>query len=260
MDFLKYTVEEARKKAQEQKTEMQLHELVSRMASTKTTDYLFRNRGDLTFENYTKQWGIDVPNLSFGAAYADLDNDGDLELVTNNTNETATVWLNQDRETAGHNFLRVRLKGSANNPFGIGAKVYVTTNGVTQLQEQFLTRGYQSSVDPILHFGLGMSNRIEMTKVIWPDGRESIIDSANSNQLLEIAHSSAVNKSISVQPSGKKIFVDVSDDSKIDFVHRENKFPFDRTRSSGMRLSRSLRYSLKPPVTSRSGIPKIVRA
>jgi hypothetical protein len=229
MDFLKYTVEEARKKAHEQGTEMQLHELVSKMASTKTSDYLFRNNRDLTFSNYTKEWGIDTPNLSFGAAYADLDNDGDLELITNNTNEAATVWLNQERQTIGHNYLRVRLKGPDNNPFAIGAKVYVKADSLTQMQEQFLTRGYQSSVDAVLHFGLGARKENVMIKVMWPDGKQSILKSVISNQLLDITYSSAVEETNDEQTYNKKIFIDVSNESQIDFVHRENEFTdFDR--------------------------------
>jgi hypothetical protein len=240
MDFLKYTVEEARKKAQENGTELQLYELVSKMPSTKTSDYLFRNNGDLTFSNNTKEWGIDLPNLSFGAAYADLDNDGDLELITNNTNETATVWLNQG---IANNYLRVELKGPPSNPFGIGATVRVETGEMILTQEQFLSRGYQSSVDPIIHFGLGKNKTADEIVVIWPDGKKSILAQVTCNQKVELSYSASTPANIL---TGKEagadsdiLFQDISKESKIGFIHHENYFnDFDRELLIPYQLSR----------------------
>jgi hypothetical protein len=229
MDFLKYTVEEEKQKALKQGTELKLYELVSKMPSTKTSDYLFRNNGDLTFSDYTKVWGVDVPNLSFGAAYADLDNDGDLELITNNTNETATVWLNRSNEISSNNFLRVQLIGPSKNPFGIGARVIVQTGKSIQMQEQFLTRGYQSSVDPIIHFGLGNNKVVEKIRVVWPDGNESSIENLVTNQQVEVKYSASHIADSKIELASNKFFEDVSDESKIQFVHRENSFiDFDR--------------------------------
>ncbi|HEX5170811.1 MAG TPA: VCBS repeat-containing protein [Cyclobacteriaceae bacterium] len=240
MDFLKYTVEEARKKAQEQGTELQVYELVSKMPSTKTSDYLFKNNGDLTFTNNTREWGLDVPNLSFGAAYADLDNDGDQDLITNNTNEMASVWVNQSNVHEANNYLRVQLKGSQTNPFGVGARVYVTGGKFAQMSEQFLTRGYQSSVDPILHFGLGSVTVLEKVMVFWPDGKQSTKTDVKSNQLLTFDYSSSTNANIvSDQPAPNKTFRDISSESNINFVHHENAFvDFDREPLIPYQLSR----------------------
>ena len=242
MDFLKYTVEDARKKAQEQGTELQLYELVSKMPSTKTSDYLFRNNGDLTFSNNSKEWGVDLPNLSFGAAYADLDNDGDLELITNNTNEPATVWQNHGGETNSNNYLQIQLKGPVGNPFGVGAKVFVETGKSIQVQEQFLTRGYQSSVDPILHFGLGKNKTAEKIRVIWPDGKQSTFANVNSNQLIELPYSSASpgdSNDSKKNLFSSRFFQDVSKESKIEFIHHENNFiDFDREPLIPYQLSR----------------------
>jgi hypothetical protein len=239
MDFLKYTVEEARKKAQEQGTQLQLYELVSKMPSTKTSDYLFRNNGDLTFSNNTKEWGIDLPNLSFGAAYADLDNDGDLELITNNTNETATVWLNQN---TANNYLQVQLTGPSSNPFAIGARVSVEAGESVQTQEQFLTRGYQSSVDPIIHFGMGENKVADQIVVTWPDGKKSSVGQVNSNQKIQMNYSAATFEGTLVVKAGAdpvRLFQDVSDESKIGFVHHENYFnDFDREPLIPYQLSR----------------------
>ena len=246
MDFLKYTVEEARKKAQEQGTEMKVYELVSKMPSTKISDYLFRNNGNLTFTNHTKEWGIDIPNLSFGAAYADLDNDGDLELITNNTNEKATIWVNQGITKNSNNYLRIKLQGPPSNPFGVGAKVNVSSGKLTQLREQFFTRGYQSSIDPILHFGLGINKDIEKVSVIWPDGKQSILTNVKGNQLIEITYLSATHQENIEKAVPGKFFNDVSRESKIDFIHDENNFvDFDYEPLLPSQLSR-----LGPALTS----------
>lgn len=238
MDFLKYTVEEARIKAKEAGKELELFELVSKMQSTRTSDYLFRNNGDLTFSDMTKEWGIDEPNLSFGAAYADLDNDGDLELITNNTNENAAIWVNQSEQTKS-NYLRIRLKGPSANPVAIGAKIFVQAGGLRQMREQFPTRGYQSSVDPVLVFGLGENTNADRISVTWPDGLESVAINIKSNQDIEISYSSAQPAS-SPQPSHpQKLFHDISETSGIAFEHRENHFiDFDREPLIPYQLSR----------------------
>lgn len=240
MDFLKYTVEDARRKAQEEGTELKLYELVSKMPSTKTSDYLFRNNGDLTFTNSTQEWGVNGPNLSFGATYADLDNDGDLELITNNTNETATVWVNHsDKTKSNNNYLRIRLHGSKENPMGVGAKIIVEAGLSKQLLEQYLSRGFQSSVDPVAHFGLGASKTAERVEVIWPDGKLSVLSKVNSNQQIELDYASAAPPSEVKKPSPNLLFQDVTKDSKIDFVHHENRFvDFDREPLIPYQLSR----------------------
>ncbi|MFM8912812.1 MAG: CRTAC1 family protein, partial [Flammeovirgaceae bacterium] len=161
MDFLKYTVEEEKRKAQSNGIELNLYELVSKMSSTKVHDYVYRNKGDLTFANATQEWGIDQPNLSFGLTYADLDKDVDLEVITNNTNEEATIWVNQSRDQQKNNFVRLALKGDASNTVAIGAQVAVFAGKSRQMQEFNLSRGYQSSVEPVLHFGLGKASKID---------------------------------------------------------------------------------------------------
>ena len=239
MDFLKYTVEEARMEARQQGQQLKLYELVSKMSSTKASDYLFRNNGDLTFSNHSKEWGIGIPNLSFGATYADLDNDGDLELITNNTNEPATVWINHASEQRANNYLRIRLKGSPLNPFGIGTKVFVESGKSIQMREQFFTRGYQSSVDPVLHFGLGTDTSAEKIRVVWSDGRQSTLNNVNGNQSIEILHSSSVPGENQKDSISDWLFKDVSESSKITFTHRENSFnDFDREPLIPYQLSR----------------------
>lgn len=222
-DFLKFTVENSRQEAKQQSKELQLYDLVSKMPSTKIHDYLFQNNGDLTFSDKTLEWGMVVPNLSFGSAYADLDNDGDLELITNNTNEPASIWKNNSSDIAKQNFLSVKLNGQLNNPQAIGAKVWVTANGQTQLLEQYPTRGFQSSVEPILHYGLGSAVQVESVKVKWPDGKFSIIKQVAVNQRIIIEYNAAEKLEIKPQLT-LPLFVDCTEESKILFQHQENSF------------------------------------
>ena len=223
MDFLKYTVEEARNKARSAGAQLQVYELVSQMGSTKTSDYVFRNNGGLKFSDHTAAWGLDVPNLSFGATFADLDNDGDLELITNNTNEPSSIWVNQSDRSSQNNYLRVRMIGSAYNSAAIGTKVFIETGDSIQMLEQFPVRGYQSSVEPVLHFGIGGNKKVDNVKVIWPDGMVSQLSDVKGNQLIEIEHASATKapeKNASLTPPW---FRDVPDAAGIDYMHRENR-------------------------------------
>jgi len=240
MDFLKYTVEDEKRKAQKGGKELELYKLISQMSSTKTSDYLFRNNGDLTFTDHSKEWGIYQPNLSFGATYADLDNDGDVELITNNTNEHATIWENHASDQLHKNYLKIKLKGSENNRIAVGARVEVRTVNRTQVQELMLTRGYQSAVDALLLFGLGDQKKVDQVRVTWPDGKISMLENQIANQLLEIDYGrSTVDLSKSAVVA-KPYFEDVTKELNIDFVHRENSFvDFDREPLLPYRLSMS---------------------
>ncbi|MBX2897695.1 MAG: VCBS repeat-containing protein [Cyclobacteriaceae bacterium] len=222
MDFLKFTVEEARTEARKNGTDLNLFELVSKMAATKTTDYAFRNRGDLTFENVTAAWGFAIPNLSFGATYADLDNDGDVEIITNNTNERATIWKNNSESIQSRNYLAVQLIGPRANPLAIGASVKIETHNQMQMLEQYLTRGFQSSVDPILHFGLG-NKTVATVTVTWPDGKITRMEEVPANTKLEIAYTNEnMIQQTSKQPS--LLFTDYTTQSGVNFIHHENNY------------------------------------
>jgi hypothetical protein len=165
---------------------------VQQMPSTKMTNYLFRNNHDLSFTNITTNCGFSRQAISNGAAYADLDNDGDLDLVINTINDGPIIYRNNASEMHKGHYLRISLNGDKPNTFGIGAKVKCVTAHTSQFQEQYLTRGFQSSVDPVMHIGCGTDSVIQSLTIIWPRGKVSVIRNCKADTLLTIFEKDAV--------------------------------------------------------------------
>lgn len=155
----------------------------------KIDNFVFKNNGDLTFERMNEKWGLTFEGWSNGCLYADLDNDGDLEIVINNIDDKASLFENHSSEN--NNYLTLSFKGTQKNKNGLGVKALVRANGLEQFQEMTLTRGFQSSVDPRLHFGLGKANKIEELAVTWPDGKVQKLNNLEANQFLVVNHANA---------------------------------------------------------------------
>src|SRR5438094_614076 len=170
-----------------------------------------------------KPWGLAQPGLSNGAVYADLNNSGALDLVLNNLNAPAAIYRNHARELTGNHYLQVVLRGAGANTAGIGAKVIVRQHCTTQLLEQMPTRGFQSSVDPRLHFGLGTSNEIDSLIVIWPDRRFQVLTHVAADRAIALSQQDATALTPSPQPLAP-VFADVTDRVAVDFKHQENSF------------------------------------
>ncbi|MEQ9307615.1 MAG: VCBS repeat-containing protein, partial [Marinoscillum sp.] len=184
-DFLKYWGNYLIQKAVKME-ESYLMELVQAMPSTLLKNYVFQNNRDLTFSNKTSDWGLDQDLLSNGAVYADLDNDGDLDLITNNVNEQASIFQNQSSDVQGNHFLDFELKGPQNNPNGIGARVAIYQSGKVQIHEQIPVRGFQSAVSPVVHFGLGKSENVDSAIVRWPTGEVTRHFALAANQRIKL--------------------------------------------------------------------------
>jgi len=228
LDFVKYTSGYSAEYVKEKQDKGELWELIQKMPTTKLTNYVFKNNCDLTFTNETANWGLTKLGISNGAVYADLDNDGDLDLVINQLDDVATIYKNNTSEKANKpHYLRLQLKGSNKNTSGIGSKVYVTTSSGSQFQEQYFNRGFQSSVDPVMHFGLGKDSLIQSIKVIWPTGEISDLKNVKANQLIAVEQKNAVPHPIGPPQGNEKIkplFNDVTKTAGISFTDTASSF------------------------------------
>ncbi|HRO48333.1 VCBS repeat-containing protein [Agriterribacter sp.] len=206
-------------------------EFLDSMSSNPVSNYAFVNQKNLSFLNQSYQLGLGMPGFSNGAAYGDLDNDGDLDLVVNNVNMEAFVYRNNASQKLNSGYLRVKLQGQGKNTDGIGAKV--TAHADEQVYElyQMLSRGFQSSVDPVLTIGLGSNTAIDSLVVIWPDMRKQTLKNISINTTVLVKQEEANEKFIP-QPPARPLYTDVSERLiSGSSAHRENLFiDFDRER------------------------------
>ncbi len=189
-------------------------------------DYLFENNGNLTFSDRSLEWGITQAGYSHGAAYADLDNDGDLDLVVNNMNEEAHVYENKTNQRADRHYLRIKLIGIPPNRDGIGAKINLKYKGQLQFYEHFLYRGYESTVDPVIHFGLGTTEKIDTLEIIWPDGQYQLLKNIAAHQLLTLRQQEATD-ALTVPEKVEvtnPMFHEVSHQYKLSYRHQEDNY------------------------------------
>jgi enediyne biosynthesis protein E4 len=207
--------------------------LTEAMSSTPLRNYAFRNNGDLTFSDQSAAWGLNTAGFSNGAAYGDLNGDGALDLVVNNINQPASIYRNNARSQTGNHYLQVVLEGEGLNRFAVGAKVTLRSGGQLFFKELMPSRGFQSSVDYVLTFGLGQLDQVDSLTVEWPDGRLSVQTDVPADQRLVVRQSGS-DRVAPVQPvpaPAPTLFRDVTDLIAFDFEHRENAFvDFDRER------------------------------
>jgi hypothetical protein len=209
--------------------------LLQKMPQVPISNYAFQNEGDLRFRNMAEAWGLAQPGFSNGAAYVDLNNSGNLDLVVNNINAPASIYRSRAREINKNHYLTVQLRGSGANTAGIGAKVEITQKGEKQMVEQLPTRGFLSSVDPRLHFGLGPSSRIDSLTVIWPDHRFQTLANLEGDRILTLSQTDASGSyryrnpivrtaPVRGQPVAAPMFTDITAKTGVDFKHEEDTF------------------------------------
>jgi hypothetical protein len=225
LDFMKYTGD-VYNKARASNSAIDYLSVIQQLPVTRLNNYIFKNSSGINFNNVTEEWGLTRKSVSNGAAYADLDNDGDYDIVINNLNDQATLLRNNQNEIQKNHYLKIGLNGKNRNTAGIGAKVIVVIDSAEIFQEAYFTRGYASSVEPVLTIGIGKSETIKAVKIYWPDGSLSDLKNIAPDQTLVIDQREA-QKSLSgylTKTSADPLLQDVTDRSGLDFIHKENNF------------------------------------
>lgn len=194
--------------------------LLNSMPSEQIVNYMFRNNGDLTFSKVMDDWGMNHPSWSNGAAWADLDNDGDLDLVVNNVDAPAFIYENRCR---GNHYLRFKIEGPEGNKMGLGTKVRIYHGNNFQYQQHFNTRGYRSSVEPVLHFGLGQDTLVHRVEITWPDGKTTLLQNLKSNSVIVLNYNESSSDVIIPARKPKPLFEDVTEMIGSEWKHRENE-------------------------------------
>ncbi|WP_231500501.1 VCBS repeat-containing protein [Maribacter sp. Hel_I_7] len=200
-----------------------LEKAVSMVPSQPLRNYAYKNKGELEFENSSKEWGLDDESFSNGSAYADFDNDGDLDLVVNNINNEAFFYRNNSETANDRNFLRIELVDDNHKPT-FGARVQVYTSQGVQTLETTNVRGIYSTSESTLHFGLNNLNKIDSLTVLWPNGNITSKKNIQTNQILKISSSDSKKITPKTEESSKYLFADRTSSFPAKFNHIENSF------------------------------------
>jgi hypothetical protein len=203
-------------------------EFIDKIASVPIPNYAYKNEGNLKFTNYSKSWGLEGPGFSNGSAYGDLDNDGDLDLVVNNVNAPLSVYKNKTNEVSKNNYLTVKLRGTAKNLNGIGAKVTIFQNNGIKVLQQMPNRGFQSSSDHQMVFGLGENATIDSLHILWTDDKVQVLKNPKANQVLTLDYSNADRTFVYSVIKNNGYFKDITT-STLNYLHHESNFiDYDR--------------------------------
>ena len=201
-------------------------QLLEQIPEVKIPNYAYRNSGNLKFEDLTKEWGLEVPSFSNGAAYADLDNDGDLDMVVNNINDEAFLYRNNARQQKEPlPYLRLKLEGTHQNKSGIGAWIHVYFDSSKLTYENNPYRGYLSSIQSDPQFGLGKLTKIDSLVIIWPDHKKQVVTNIKLNDVNTIKYADANQiHNWSLPAKSNSLLKEITDSVGINYVHQERDF------------------------------------
>ncbi len=223
LDFVDFFANEIIQKMALTGRKESIDSIIDKMPIRPQPNYAYRNNGDITFSKANSDWGFEIPSMSNGAAYGDLDNDGDLDLVVNNVNMETFVYENRANELTDNHYIKLKFTGPEKNKFAIGATVMLYYNGNVVLQELIPSRGFQSSMDYAMTIGLGTANTIDSLRVIWPDDKTQKLDEVQADQLLTLKHSEAREKYRPSHNKVKKALLREVDNSPLT-AHKENNY------------------------------------
>jgi len=201
-------------------------QIVKEIPVKRIKNYIFKNEGDLGFSKKTDEWGFLEPSHSNGAAYADLDNDGDLDIVISNIDQPAFIYENKSNLKKDTGFLKVKLNGNLLNASALGARVVIKTESGLQMKEHYLSRGYLSSIEDNLHFGLGNNKKVDSLWVEWPDGKTQLLTNIEVNKSISIKYdeNAASAKATFPQKISRPILSEVTGKLGVDYRHKENNY------------------------------------
>jgi enediyne biosynthesis protein E4 len=221
LDYIQYTSDISKSQNAVRNSKQIDAELIRKMPTLKIPNFLFLQEANLKFKNNSGISGLDIPSYSNGAAYADLDNDGDLDLVINNVNQEAFIYRNNSNEINGNNYLKLQLLDKENGP-GIGAKVKIYTEGRMWMKENYLSRGFQSAVSPILHIGLGKISTIDSIVVHWNYNRRQVFNNVKVNSFVSINETDSLIQNQNYNDQHPELFSLIQIDTSI--RHKENSY------------------------------------
>ena len=197
---------------------------IEMLPSVRLSNYAFKNNRDLTFSNKNGEWGLDQKTFSNGCAYADLDNDGDLDLVVNNVNDFASIFQNNAEKVLKRHYLRINPIADADNIISLGTKVHIETSEGQQFFEITSVRGIYSTSEQIAHFGLGDIEKIEKIIVQWPDGNQNILENVKSDQTIKVRYSESKPAPKEKEKEIQYLFTNAAKKTGITIKHQENDF------------------------------------
>lgn len=226
-DFLEFSNQVRSGMSDAKEQQAKIREKLASLDHVNLPNYLYTNNHNYTFTNASADAGIDEPSMSNGAAYADFDNDGDLDLVVNNIDKEAFVFENKtiqkDKPNQTH-FLKIALQGEAPNGRGFGTKISLYSKGRVQVEEQNPVRGYFSSVDQDVHFGLGTETKIDFLVVVWPDGKKEVRANVTVDTTLILSQKNALATEAIRKPNANFLFTDITSSTNLPYRHTEYEF------------------------------------
>lgn len=207
LDFVDFFANEIVQKMALTGKKESIDSIINKMPIKPQPNYAYKNNGDISFKNANKEWGFELPSRSNGAAYADLDNDGDLDLVINNVNTHAFIYRNNTESMLDNNYIQLKFKGPKNNPFAVGTLAKLYFNGNIVNQELIPSRGFQSSMQYDMTIGLGKSEKLDSIRIVWPDERTQKLQNVQANQVLSLNHANATDTYTIPKKTNKKLLL-----------------------------------------------------